>query len=242
MDGDGRAAAQREVDAAFAAAAVAALRPGGAPPPGVFAPQTDPLTLQLHAALKRVEDLDAQIPKLAAEAEAARAACARAEVQAFFARINVQTLLKDALQAYNCWNAETPAQRDGPHCGCTPCHVAGRVVSDEDYPRPPQCVFKPAFEALLRELGITCSFSFGLHDESARGSMYLQALGEDHEQDCSPEDVHLVAKHDWVFVQFGRRVWAATSVEDEALQKMQRLLTRLYQEQDRDGSTAAAME
>ena len=245
MDAERRAAAQREVDAAFAAAAAA---PGDAASGAAFAPQTDPLALQLHAALKRVEEYEVENASLRAEAAALEAArrsvagsLALTELQLFFARINARTLLHDALRAFNSWDADAsvPGQRDGPHCGCTACAVAGRVPPDDDYPAPPRCVFKPAFEALLHELGISCSFDFGQHDEGAHDSAYVQALGAEHADECSPADAHLVAKHDWVFPQLGRRVWAAASVEDESVRKMQRLMDRLYQEEHSDAAGGA---
>jgi hypothetical protein len=225
-----RAAAQHEVDAAFAAAAAAGLARDGAPH-SAFATQTDPVALQLHAALKRVEELEPENTSLRTAVEAARAQAVDAELKAFFASVNTRTLLTEALCQFNCWDAEEgTGQTDGPHCGCLACGVAGRIDFDANYPSPPRCMFKPAFEAILQELDISYNFSMGLHDESAAGSLYVQVLGADALQDCSPEDAHLVAKSDWVFAQFGRRVWAATSVEDEAVRKMQRLLKRLYQD------------
>lgn len=226
MNASERAAAQREVDAAFAKVASA-----GAPTPGTFVTQTDPLALQLHAALKRVEELEPENASLRHAVEAARAQAEHAELKAFFASVNKRTLLQEALCRFNCWDAEEGSgQKDGPHCGCLVCGVAGRVIFSEDYPVPPQCLFKPAFEAILRELDISYSLAFLPRDNSAAGSAYVDVHGPDSLQDCSQEDVHLVAKHDWVFAGFGRRVWAATSVGDEGLRKMQRLMTRLYQE------------
>jgi hypothetical protein len=226
MNATERAAAQREVDAAFATAASA-----GAATPGTFATQADPLALQLHAALKRVEELEPENASLRSTVEAARARAEHAELKAFFASVYASTLLRKDLCQFNCWDAEEDSgQTDGPHCGCVACGVAGRFADSEDYPTPRHCLFKPAFEAILRELDISFSLAFLQRDDSAAGSVYVEVHGPDSLQDCSHEDVHLVAKHDWVFAGFGRRVWAATSVEDEGVRKMQLLLKRLYQE------------
>jgi len=133
MDAASRAAAQQELDAAYAAAA-APGDAGDAATGAAFAPQTDPLALQLHAALKRAEEQEVANASLRAEAttlEAKRHALAlslaSAELKVVFGRVNARTLLHDAMRDYNCWHAEAPEQRDGPHCGCNACGVAGRA-------------------------------------------------------------------------------------------------------------------
>lgn len=130
--------------------------------------------------------------------------------------------LKSAMDYFN-WNGTV-----GPHCCCEACSMAGR--NDAEDPVPPAvdgvCTFKPAFEAVLQQLGIT-------HGESTADQYYPEPEPE-HFCDTSlyEEDLHLASygRADWRFVGLGKRLWAARSVHDPELQRFATLLQTLNRE------------
>ena len=111
-----------------------------------------------------------------------------------------------------------------PKCTCLPCTVSGRLDADVESDNTYDCRFKPWFEQKLND----CDMTVG-HDASLR---------IDHDLICPINgvidcDCHLVnfARGDWVWVSYGKRVWAAKTTSDPELQKLQQLFSLLNEDE-----------
>ena len=120
--------------------------------------------------------------------------------------------LRGAMNYFN-WNGEV-----GPRCCCLACTVAGRKDED-DVAVDGACTFKPAFEAVIEELGITWANGDGQHADAPEfdGAFRIE------------DDVHLAnnGREDWVFCGFGKRLWGALTTQDPELRRFETLLRTL---------------
>jgi hypothetical protein len=117
--------------------------------------------------------------------------------------------LRGAMKYFN-WN--------GPRCCCLACTVAGRK-DEEDPVVDGACTFRPAFEAVLQQLGITWASGNGQHADAPEfQSAYL-----------IDEEVHLAndGRGNWDFPGLGKRLWGARTTRDPEIQRFATLLQTL---------------
>ena len=119
---------------------------------------------------------------------------------------------------------------DSPQCHCLACSVAGRV--DEEgggTTRTPVCAFRPWFDALLEECGLTCETGVPEGMEPVGPHMACNDGQGNRVYDVDAH-FHHIARHDWFAWTYGAKLWKAQSADDAELQKLQRLFARLRAE------------
>jgi hypothetical protein len=119
---------------------------------------------------------------------------------------------------------------EGPDCNCLACGVSGR--KNENNGKPCEgfdCLFKPYFEALLLECGITTKSggsNTALEHESTQNSVFdasIHTLVYD-------VDAHLVtmARDDWYLFTYGAKLWKESSAGSAELKKLTLLFQKLH--------------
>jgi hypothetical protein len=106
------------------------------------------------------------------------------------------------------------------NCHCLACAKSGRMDEDGRTPVGFECMFKPFFEGLLAELGLTFKrvvWNGGLVHEASEASVVMDV------------DVHLatIERSDWVHFTYGAKLWKAKTVEDPELKRLAALFERL---------------
>lgn len=121
--------------------------------------------------------------------------------------------LKGAMKYFN-WNGQV-----GPRCCCLACTVAGRKDEEDIAVETFTCTFKPAFEAVLQQLGITWTSGDGQHADAP----------EFEEAYLIEDEVHLAnnGRCDWFFLGLGKRLWGARTTRDPELERFATLLQTL---------------
>lgn len=104
----------------------------------------------------------------------------------------------------------------GPECVCLTCAESGRK-DEEKESEGFECTFKPYFDALLRECGLTIGYCNGKADTDSGN---FTQVNDSH-------FVHLGAREDWSCFAYGTKLWRATSITDPELQKLARLFKAL---------------
>jgi hypothetical protein len=112
---------------------------------------------------------------------------------------------------------------EGPQCACWSCSVKGRKRrNQETLPRGAPCTFKPWFEALLNECGLTMATGDWIGQQLRIGAhMAMNGVYDG--------DAHFlqVMRDDWYSWTYGARLWKAQSAEDPELAKLHALCERL---------------
>ncbi len=172
------------------------------------------------------------------EEEEEKEECTCGRHTALLAKYNALLAEKSALELKMFWKEHNKTQLraamqwgnqnevDGPNCSCLACTVSGRKDEEKrTSKRAGCCTFKPYFEALLAEYGLTVGYvessSVACNDETEPdGNMVYD------------NDVHLVyvGREDWVMFTYGAKLWRASSCQDPELQKLVRLFEVLQRE------------
>ena len=123
---------------------------------------------------------------------------------------------------------EANLKDDGPKCGCDSC-VEGSREYQTVHTRP-TCAFKPYFEGLLAECGLTVTTQEALRME---GEAHACMRGT---YKVPPTDVHFVmfGGTSWEHFTFGTKLWKARSAKDPELAKLVLLLQKLYSYESSD--------
>jgi hypothetical protein len=172
------------------------------------------------------------------EEEEEKKECTCGRHTALLAKYNALLAEKSALELKLFWNEYTTTQlqtamqwgnrndMDGPNCSCLACTVSGRKDEEKKTSkRADCCTFKPYFEALLAEYGLTVG--------------YVKSSSVACEHDAAPDgnmvydnDAHLVhcGRDDWVSFTYGAKLWRASSCQDPELQKLVCLFEVLQRE------------
>ncbi len=118
-------------------------------------------------------------------------------------------------------------KRGGPDCNCLACAMSGR--KDElngEEAAGFECSFKPYFNSLLLECGISSMNGGGGH-----GFQHISNASGNWVFD---EECHLVliGRDDWFNFTYGAKLWKATSVGDPELSRLRILFRRLEEESE----------
>ncbi len=115
---------------------------------------------------------------------------------------------------------------NGPDCACLACTVSGRKNEEMDVVDS-DCTFKPFFEALLAECGLTVGHCDGVpvcqHDAEDSGNFIY---------DVDSHFIHVGAREDWFCFSYGAKLWRATEADDPELHKLVRLFDRLQPDEE----------
>lgn len=128
-------------------------------------------------------------------------------------RSQLQFAMKNANQDVN-----------GPDCVCLACAVSGRK-DEEKEAKGFDCTFKPYFEALLTEFGLTVGCCDGEPAGVAHDS-------DDFIYNNDTHFVHVGAREDWFCFAYGAKLWSATASDDPELQKLVHLFERLQPDEE----------
>jgi hypothetical protein len=127
---------------------------------------------------------------------------------------NLQQLMKKANN-----NSNDPS---APKCTCLSCTVAGRLDKKvaKALPWGAPCTFKPWFEQLLAEHGLTCAVGVPDGMESLEPHMSDDCQNGVYDVDAH---FHHLTRDDWFTWMYGAKLWKAKSADDPELQKLRRL-------------------
>ena len=116
----------------------------------------------------------------------------------------------------------------GPDCACMACAVSGRK-DEEKEAKGFDCKFKPYFEALLAECGLSVGYA-------GHGTAVCEHEAEPDGNSVWDNDTHFVhvGRDDWVSFTYGAKLWRATTHDDAELQKLARLFVCLQAEDNDD--------
>ena len=110
----------------------------------------------------------------------------------------------------------------GPGCNCLACAVSGRKDEENGIPASGfECIFKPYFEALLQECGLSvepCCEEYCMHISDDTGNTVYN------------NDSHFVSigREDWKAFSYGAKLWKEPhSDQDPELRKLVRLFELL---------------
>ena len=122
------------------------------------------------------------------------------------------------------------ANQNGPDCACLVCAVSGRKDEEKDAePFPSVCAFKPNFEALLTECGLTIGYCDGVpvceHESEPRRIRATSSM-------ISTRIFVHVGRDDWFGFVYGAKLWRATTSDDPELQKLVSLFERLQPDEE----------
>jgi hypothetical protein len=107
----------------------------------------------------------------------------------------------------------------GPGCSCLACAVSGRHESEDEIAEKKPCTFKPWFEEVLSEYGM--SIGRGLPDVP----IWVDGIVVDSHNNVLDDGQHFsnLASQDWFCWTYGSKLWKATSVGDPELAKLKGL-------------------
>lgn len=113
-----------------------------------------------------------------------------------------------------------------PNCHCLACGACGRLdpESRQILPTGSTCTFKPWFENLAAECGLTCVT--GVDKEMEPVGTHVSCMLGNWVYDVDFHFHHL-ARDDWVSWQYGAKLWKAKSVNDPEVLKLKRLFEAL---------------
>jgi hypothetical protein len=111
----------------------------------------------------------------------------------------------------------------GPHCSCWYCAVSGRLDEDQEAVRV-DCKFKPWFEELLTQCGLTVETGVQIGQEPMGPHMSMDDGNFVYDVDAH---FHHLTRDDWFQWTFGARLNKAKSADDPELAKLHTLFVLL---------------
>jgi hypothetical protein len=120
---------------------------------------------------------------------------------------------------------EANQAHEGPRCTCLSCAVSGRKEDEEEtLPWGAACKFKPWFEELLTQCGLTTETGVQIEQEPIGSHMSVPDGNMVYDVDAH---FHHLTRDDWFTWTYGARLWKARSADDPELAKLHALCVRL---------------
>lgn len=117
------------------------------------------------------------------------------------------------------------ANRTEPKCHCLACGVGGRLYPESRLlPPGSTCTFKPWFENIVAECGMTCVTGVGKEMEPVETHMSCGVRNWVYDADAH---FHHLSRDDWMSWQYGAKLWKAESANDPEVLKLKRLFKAL---------------